>query len=547
MTAGAGFNILDCLDDDGLFASAFGDESWRSWRGFLGVMFGLPIPDDLQALARSCTGREDIATAGPFREAWLVVGRRAGKSRTLALIAVYLACFHDWRSRLAVGERGVVMVLAADRDQATVILGYARGLIAGNAMLSRLLVSESREALELANHTSIEVHTSNFRAPRGRTVVAALCDEVAFWRSETSANPAQEVVRALRPSLATLAPDSLLIGASSPYARHGLLWDMYRRYHGREGSPILVWQAASRTMNPSLPAELIADAIAEDPEGGAAEYLAEFRRDVAAFIAQEVVEAAVRPGRHELPPIAGTRYHGFLDPSGGSSDSFALAIAHAEARGQEGERLVLDCVREIHSPFNPEDATRELAAVLKSYGLSRAASDRYAGAWVPTASARHGVTIEPAAQSKSDLYLNLLPLLNAGRVELLDSSRLLGQLRGLERRTSRSGRDSVDHGPGGHDDVVNAAAGALVLASAGGRAVDFLSNVIVGPRMAMSGDALWPGLQELSPAERRAADENPDAVRTLPGAQRRPLRVDGGSYRSAFDPDEDDGSRWADW
>jgi hypothetical protein len=39
---------------------------------------------------------------------------------------------------------------------------------------------------------------------------------------------------------------------------------------------------------------------------------------------------------------------------------------------------------------------------------------------------------------------------------------LIAQLLGLERRTARSGKDSIDHAPGGHDDVANAAASALL-------------------------------------------------------------------------------------
>src|SRR5262249_30548302 len=57
---------------------------------------------------------------------------------------------------------------------------------------------------------------------------------------------------------------------------------------------------------------------------------------------------------------------------------------------------------------------------------------------------------------KSDIYRELLPALNSGRVELLDVPRLVSQLTGLERRTSRGGRDSIDHAPGGHDDLANA-------------------------------------------------------------------------------------------
>ena len=62
------------------------------------------------------------------------------------------------------------------------------------------------------------------------------------------------------------------------------------------------------------------------------------------------------------------------------------------------------------------------------------------------------------------LYANALPLLNSRRVELLDHPRLQAQLLGLERRTARGGRDSIDHAGGGHDDLANAACGALVAA-----------------------------------------------------------------------------------
>ena len=50
-------------------------------------------------------------------------------------------------------------------------------------------------------------------------------------------------------------------------------------------------------------------------------------------------------------------------------------------------------------------------------------------------------------------------------MELLDNDRLINQLLNLERRSGRAGKDSIDHGPHGHDDVVNAAAGAVVLAA----------------------------------------------------------------------------------
>jgi hypothetical protein len=86
---------------------------------------------------------------------------------------------------------------------------------------------------------------------------------------------------------------------------------------------------------------------------------------------------------------------------------------------------------------------------------------------VPSAVPR-GFHPEISAQSKGDLYINFLPLLNAGRVRLLDHQRLIGQLCSLERRTSRGDRDSVDHPQGGHDDIANCVAGVVGLAKKGG-------------------------------------------------------------------------------
>jgi hypothetical protein len=108
-------NILECLDDANLFGSALRDAStWARWRSFLCALFGMPMSDAEAETYRACTGRT-TAPETPFTEAWLVCGRRAGKSFTLALIAVFLACFKDYATHLGPGERATVMVIATDR------------------------------------------------------------------------------------------------------------------------------------------------------------------------------------------------------------------------------------------------------------------------------------------------------------------------------------------------------------------------------------------------------------------------------------------------
>jgi hypothetical protein len=122
-------NILAALDDTNLFGGVIRNPAtFAAWRAFLCCLFGLEVPQDARALVTQCTGFQEPPEGG-FNEAWLVCGRRAGKSFVLALIAVFLACFRDYSDALTRGERGTVMVIAADRKQARTILRYIRGLL----------------------------------------------------------------------------------------------------------------------------------------------------------------------------------------------------------------------------------------------------------------------------------------------------------------------------------------------------------------------------------------------------------------------------------
>ena len=291
-----------------------------------------------------------------------------------------------------------------------------------------------------------------------------LADETAFWRSEDSANPDLEIFAALRPGLATL-PGAMLLNASSPYRKRGVLWQAYSKHYGQDAARVLVWKATTLEMNPGLDPVIVAEAYEDDPDAAAAEYGGEFRNDLSDFVPRAVVDAATMPGRYEVAPISGLSYVAFVDPSGGTgSDSMTLAIAH-----RDGDRAILDAIREVRPPFSPETVTQDFAALLKSYRVQRVTGDRYAGEWPRERFRTHGIQYDLSEQPKSDIYRDFLPVLNSGRAELLNVARLASQLVGLERRTARSGRDSIDHAPGGHDDVANVAAGALLLATAGGQ------------------------------------------------------------------------------
>jgi hypothetical protein len=467
--------ITECCADPALFARWFRDPgTWRAWFTFLRVLFGLEVDDTDRQLFAECTGREAPA-AGGYREAWLVVGRRGGKSLTLALIAVFLACFIDWAPHLAPGERGTIMIIAADRRQARTILRYLKAMLRV-PLLAPLVVRDTAESLDLDNNVTIEIMTASFKTTRGYTLVAALCDELAFWSTDEGAsNPDTEIIGALRPAMATV-PGALLLCASSPYARRGALWEAFRRHFGRASSPVLVWKAPTRVMNPTVPQSVINEAMEADPASAAAEYGAEFRTDVESFVSREVVDAAVVAGRYEMPRVEGVAYVGFCDPSGGSNDSMTLGVAHG---GHTTDRVVLDVVRERRPPFSPDEVVREFAELLAGYGVKTVHGDRYGGEWPRERFRAHGLEYQVAGKPKSDFYRDLLPILNSGRAELLDVPRLASQLCALERRTARGGRDSIDHPPNGRDDVINCAAGAIVMA-AGRAQTRIVAPIIVG-------------------------------------------------------------------
>jgi hypothetical protein len=454
-------NILRACEDPNLFGPWFRNpSSWRPWFAFLAALFALPMDDEQTAIFRHHAQRDDVPST-PQEEAWLVVGRRGGKSFIMALVAVYLATFREYRTYLQPGERATVAIIAADRKQSRIILRYVRGLLLLNPMLKRMVQRETADGFDLSNGVTIEVGTASFRSTRGYSFAACMIDEIAYFHTgDDVANPDTEILTALRPGMASI-PGSMLICASSPYARRGELWDAYRKYFGQNGGP-LVWQATTREMNPSVSQRIVDEALERDPARAAAEFMAEFRSDIEGYVGLEVVTSCTIPGRHELPPAVNTRYYGFTDPSGGSSDSFTLAIAHRDKTGV----CILDAVRERKPPFSPQSVVDEFAALLKTYHVSRISGDKYGGEWPRERFRALGITYEPVERSKSDLYREFLPLLNSGKVELLDIPRLATQFTSLERRTARSGFDSIDHAPGAHDDLANAAAGAMVLAAA---------------------------------------------------------------------------------
>jgi hypothetical protein len=444
--------ILDALRDPHLFGALlpFRDlASWQAWLTFLSAVYGLPMCESQIATFRAHTGRSAPRPSG-YSEAVAIVGRQSGKTR----IAATLAVFEAITAPSDQAETYALLVSQDHRAALRTLLKYAIAPFDFVPMFTASVVSRVADTLSLTNGLSIAAYPCRPAAVRGLRARVVVIDELAFFISTDGRPTDTEMIRAIRPCLATT--DGKLIILSSPYGQSGALWELHRKHYGRDDSPVLVWQASAPEMNPTLPSNYLDRMSEDDPEAYRAEVLGEFRAGVSTFLDPEALMACVVADRRELLPAGGIDYSAFVDPSGGSRDAFTIAVGH-----RHHERIVIDCVRAWTPPFNPTGVVSEGAGLLKSYRCRSVTGDRYAGEWAREAFRIHGINYEVSKLDRSALYLELLPVINAGAIELLDDDKLLRELRGLERRRGSAGRDGVDHPRGQHDDRANAVAGVV--------------------------------------------------------------------------------------
>lgn len=338
------------------------------------------------------------------------------------------------------------------------MLDYARGYLEASPLLRDEVRDVTADEIRLKNGNVICTLTSDYRSLRGRTLLLAIMDEAAFLKDEQSSTPDIECARALRPGLATT--NGLLCILSSPYRKAGLLFERHRRFFGKSDADVLVIQAPSKLLNPTLDAGMIANERQSDAFAAASEWLGEFRSDLASFLDDALIERAVdRDLPLELAPRGDFHYRAFVDAAGGvGSDSYSVCVAH-----RAGEQFVVDLVRGTTSGqlFDPQEVTRQYAELVKQYRILSVTGDSYAAEWVRTAWSKAGVSYVRSELPKSQLYLECAPLFARGLVRLPDHAKLLRELRLLERHTHRSGRDTVDHPRGEHDDLANSCCGVL--------------------------------------------------------------------------------------
>jgi hypothetical protein len=448
--------IIDLMNAAGMVGA-----EWLPWRAFWKAVYALPLNAEELVVFQRHTKRTTPPPA-PVAEAWMAIGRGGGKTRNSALHAVYRAITFDI-STVDPGEDVVIPLLASDRRQARQALKYVRGFNSLSLVAPWVFRGTLRETVEYRTGVNVEVTTASKDAPRGYSCPTCCADEIAWWsNADDGVNPDHEVIVAVRGSLGRVE-GSLLLALSNPYAPKGELYEAVESFYGVDDPEVLVWNADTLSMNSTYDKKAIARAFKRDPTVAGSEFGSDghvtFRQARQACFDEDAVRACIVTDRRELPPMPDVSYVAFVDAAQGqrAGDSMTLGIAH-----RDESRAVLDLLREVEPPFNPADVVLQFAAILHDYGIREAIGDRVSLGFVLNEFAAAGITFTPATLTKSDLFAELLPLVNTQRAELLDNPTLRTQLLSLERRAIRGGRDSIDHPRGTHDDIANAAAGALV-------------------------------------------------------------------------------------
>lgn len=442
-------NVLDFRRDARLLGRD--PSSRRIADAFLAAVYGLALDSEQVLVFRQCTGRQ-YPRPGGYPEAVLITGRQSGKSETASDVVVFEAATAAKSRR---NDGSYALLVAQDqRGAQRALFRYCSQAFEHSPLLAPSVANQTAETIALTNGVTIGVYPCRPAAIRGIRARVAVVDELAFFTATDNRPTDVEMLRAIRPALATTGGKLIIL--SSPYGQAGALWELHRQHYGREDSTTLVWQASAATMNPTLPADYLERMRQDDPDAYRSEVLGEFRAGVATFIDPETLDGCIADWRERLPG-ASHRYVGFADPASGSGkDSFTAAVAH-----QEGERTIVDAVKAWRPPFNPSGATAEAAEFFRSYGVTWIEGDGYAGEYAREGFKAAGVDYRVCELDRSRLYLELLPCLNAAAVAIPNDPALLRELRGLERRRGTSGRDRVDHRPGQHDDRANALAGAV--------------------------------------------------------------------------------------
>jgi hypothetical protein len=458
-------NIIQALNDpDILGCLGMTGPSWNTAHVIMRAGYGLTLMPDEVELFRQTTGLEEY---NPPKGGWgrvvIIAGRQSGKSRIGAAVAAYESIFPT-----AGGSNLRTVLVAQDQESLKgVLFAYVKEPFESGAPLeSELSGNITATMIPLNTGVVIRAYPCSSKAVRGPRAQVVILDEWAFYRSSTGEALERKVDEATRFSLLTTNGKQWII--SSPYDTESELHKLHEQYYGVPNDHTLIFQVPTEVMNPTISADTLAKLRAQDPDAAEAELDAKFRKGVSALFDMTNVQACVDTNRTERAPADDvSQYFAFVDCASGTKtdlDNYAVAIAHADRKTR---KVIIDAVRYWKPPYDPKTVTKEVAAFVKTYRVNTVHGDKVALGFIGGEFRDSNITYtvtEGTEQTASSLILNLLPMVNARGVVLLDQPDVLSEFRTVKRVLRAGGLDRTDHPRGTHDDALVCISGAAYFA-----------------------------------------------------------------------------------
>lgn len=392
------------------------------------------------------------------RQAVLRAGRRAGKSSTLSRLLVVEGLYghHD----IPPGDTGVGAIISTRREEAGERIATVKAILDALGVRHRPWGEHGVRLVD--KRIGFRVYTASIAGVSGFTAIFVLCDEVAKWKdSDTGVNPAGEVLKSVRPTMATQR-EARIVLSSSPM---GMLDAHYDAFEEGETDFQVTAYAPTWEANPTLTEE---DTRALEPDEFAwvREYKAVPQAEAESSLYTEaLIRRATRVAPDDLPPVEGHWYVASMDPAE-KRNAWTLVVT---TKGADSVRRVVLAREWRPRPglqLSPKGILAEIAALVQPYGVRIVHTDQHA----VVALQEHAQTVGLYLQEEPwntdrirEAYQHVGKLLQDNLLELPPNKQLQADLLGVRRVLTRSGvRYELVEARGRHSDFAPALAMGVV-------------------------------------------------------------------------------------
>ena len=427
---------------------------------------------------------------GKINHAVWCLGRRSGKSTMAAVAAIYMAfCQEDhFRRKVRKGENYYVCTIANDLKQAKIALDFIRQLLM-NSPLEQEMVRETAFDITLSNNCVFQAIPASARASRGKAIAMAIFDECAFGLEGDANRGTKALFDAISPSIAQFAPYSKILELSSPFATDGVFYEHFQQaksgeFKGMDAKQIPTWE-----INPglSLDSDFMQNAMKKDEENFAVEFGAQFRKNNAAFLQSEVIDAAINKNRKQNLPNQEYRgtYVLSLDPARGgvNRDEYVACIVHFE-----GQTLVVDEFHTFEANFEINGKKEVNISMVEEwikekhriFDFQSIVLDQFnSSATIQALQNDFPISeLTWSVSTKMKAFSKMRELFNAGLVDIYNHKKAIWQLKNLSVIYRSSGQWSVTGGKESAIDDHCFALAAAVMEATRDSDVDWLNSLI---------------------------------------------------------------------